>query len=335
MTHDIIPAQPHALTASALQPPALIVEAGPSAAFAYDEFFGAQIANPNTLEAYRRAVHRFLAWCEARGLALTQILPSHVGTYLKELLGSPPTKKQHLAAIRRFFDQLVIRHAVVLNPASSVRGPKYSQHEGATPDFTIEQAGHLLGAIDTSHVVGLRDRAIIATLIYTAARVGAIAKLNLADYYTDSTQRVLHFAEKGGKSRHIPVRHDLQLYLDAYLQAAGLAGASGEAPLFRTAQKKVRALTSARMSRVYIWRMVKRRCKDVGLPAERLTCHSFRATTATDLLDQDVPLADVQYLLGHADPRTTRLYDRRTRQVTRNTVERISVRPIAIHSHSV
>ena len=71
--------------------------------------------------------------------------------------------------------------------------------------------------------------------------------------------------------------------------------------------------------------MVKRRLRDAGLPAQQLSCHSFRATTITDLLTQGVPLEDVQYLAGHADPRTTRLYERRQKQVTRNIVERISV----------
>jgi integrase/recombinase XerD len=70
--------------------------------------------------------------------------------------------------------------------------------------------------------------------------------------------------------------------------------------------------------------MVKRRLKDAGLPMH-FSPHSFRVTTVTDLLAQGVPLEDVQFLAGHADPRTTRLYDRRQRRVTRNIVERISV----------
>lgn len=69
-------------------------------------------------------------------------------------------------------------------------------------------------------------------------------------------------------------------------------------------------------------RMVKRYAKKAGLP-NNLSPHSLRVAVATDLLDQGVALADVQYLLGHADPRTTRLYDRRHKQVTRNIVERI------------
>jgi site-specific recombinase XerD len=70
--------------------------------------------------------------------------------------------------------------------------------------------------------------------------------------------------------------------------------------------------------------MMKRRLKDAGLP-DNLSPHSFRVTTITDLLEQGVPLEDVQRLAGHADPRTPRLYDRRDKKVTRNVVERISV----------
>lgn len=73
-----------------------------------------------------------------------------------------------------------------------------------------------------------------------------------------------------------------------------------------------------------IGRMVKRRMAAAGLPS-RLSPHSFRVATITDLLEQGVPLEDVQNLAGHADPRTTRLYDRRQRRVTRNIVERISI----------
>jgi integrase len=102
-----------------------------------------------------------------------------------------------------------------------------------------------------------------------------------------------------------------------------LPGDPGDAPLFRSAVRKTKVLTLQAMTANDIYRMVKRRLRDADLPARLLSCHSFRATTITDLLTQGVPLADVQYLAGHADPRTTR--DRRQRQVTRNIVERISV----------
>ncbi len=104
-----------------------------------------------------------------------------------------------------------------------------------------------------------------------------------------------------------------------------IAGDDAGSPLFRTAIRKTGKLTTEPMTGNDIPRMVKRRFAAAGLPTERLTCHSFRATTITNLLDQGVPLEDVQYLAGHADPRTTQLYDRRKRAVTRNIVEKISI----------
>jgi integrase/recombinase XerD len=306
--------------------PAIITAAGKAAAFAYAEFFGAEIESLHTYRAYRYAVDQFLAWCGERGLALQRVSPALVGDYVRRhLVGSKPTKKLHLSALRKFFDRLVLRHVLMLNPASSVRAPRYSVVEGKTPAFSVEQARELLASIDTTHVVGLRDRAIIATLIYTAARVGAVAKLRLEDYSPDGNQWWFRFDEKGGKARTIPARHNLQTYIEAYLAAAGIERDPGETPLFRSAVRKTKVLTRVSMTANDVYRMVKRRVRGAGLPARSLTCHSFRATTITDLLNQGVPLEDVQYLAGHADPRTTRLYDRRQKQVTRNIVERISV----------
>jgi integrase/recombinase XerD len=107
------------------------------------------------------------------------------------------------------------------------------------------------------------------------------------------------------------------------LAAAGLASGTAE-PVFRTAAGRTRNLTTRPMTASDMCRMVKRRLKDAGLPTH-LSPHSFRVTTITDLLEQGVPLDEVQHLAGHADPRTTRLYDRRQKRVTRNVVERISV----------
>jgi site-specific recombinase XerD len=243
---------------------------------------------------------------------------------MDELRGAVPTKKQHLAALRHFFDHLVTRHAVILNPAASVRGERYQVVEGKTPEITVEQARRLLRSVDTSHVVGLRDRAIVGILVYTAARVGAVAKLQVRDYFDAGDQYCLRFSEKGGKSREIPVRHDLQHFMTSYLAAAGIAAAAPDVPLFRTAVRRTRRLTEHPMTAGDMGRTVKRRMRDAGLPA-RLSPHSCRVAIITDLLSQGVPLEDVQYLAGHADPRTTRLYDRRQRRVTRNIVERISI----------
>ena len=304
--------------------PVLIRDAGGAARFAFEEFIHGQIRNPFTRKAYLHAVKRFSEWCAGRQLDLVRITPADVGRYLDSLTVSTPTRKLHLAALRRFFDELVMRHVVILNPALSVRTERHQAVEGKTPEISIEHARRLLKSIDVSHDVGRRDRAIIGILIYTAARVGAVAKLRRMDFYKAGEQYCLRFHEKNGKVREIPVRHDLSLAILEYLEHSGLQYALPASPLFRTTIRKSRRLTQNLMTADDMGRMMKRRLSDAGL-STRLSPHSFRVTTITDLLEQGVPLADVQYLAGHADPRTTRLYDRRMQRVTRNIVERISV----------
>jgi len=304
--------------------PPLVTQAGGNARFAWDELFSAHIRNPHTRRAYSHAVRQFLAWCEAHTLELRQITPCSVGTYYDQLHASIPTKKQHLSALKCFFDRLVIRHALGLNPAASVRGERYQLAEGKTPEITVEQERTLLASIHVHDIVGLRDRAIAAVLIYTAARIGAVAGLRVGSYAHDGSQRVLRFLEKGGKARDIPVRDDLERFLSAYLEAAELCSAPDNEPLFRRLARKSRVLKPQAMTADDMGRMLKQRMADIGLPTQ-LSPHSFRVATITDLLSQGVPLEEVQHLVGHADPRTTRLYDRRQKKVMRSVVDRISV----------
>ena len=305
--------------------PAIIGQAGHNARFAFEEFFHAKIRNAHTRRAYRRAVFRFLEWCERRNRQLQQVSPADVGIYLDELPLCIASKKQVLAGLRHLFDGMVTRHAIALNPALSVRGERYQVVEGKTPEITIKQARTHLASIDTNTVVGLRDKAIISILVYTASRIGAVATLKVKDLYDVGDQYCLHFIDKGGKSREIPVRHDLQQLLRSYLQAIGLhLGDQTDRPLFLTTIRRTGVLSNRSMTAGDMGRMIKRRMKACGLP-QRLSPHSIRVAVITNLLDQGLPLEDIQNLAGHADPRTTRLYDRRQKTVTRNIVERISI----------
>jgi integrase len=119
------------------------------------------------------------------------------------------------------------------------------------------------------------------------------------------------------------VRHDLALWLNKYIAAAGIAE-DNEAPLFRAADGKRKFLTSSGYRAHSMRQMMKRRLEDAGLP-DLFSPHGFRVSVVTDLLNQNVPLEDVQCLTGHSNPRTTQIYDRRHRRVTRNIVERISI----------
>ncbi len=210
--------------------------------------------------------------------------------------------------------------------------------EGKTPEITIEQARTLLASIrvaktvttkegtdvETPLLVGLRDRAILATLEFTACRAGAVAKLRLGDFQNDGTQYVLRFQEKGGKSREIPVRHDLEGLYPRLSRRGGHRGreqGSAAVPLDGAADQATDRQPDDQQSDLRAGQAAAERCRAAGCGCRRT---SFRVSAITDLLTQGVPLEDVQYLAGHAEPRTTGLYDRRQKKVTRNIVERIS-----------
>jgi integrase/recombinase XerD len=189
---------------------------------------------------------------------LASMTPGMVGQYLVGLGGLPAKRNQHLAALRGFFDRVVNRHVCILNPAASVKGVKDQVIESKTPEITIEHARTLLASIKLSRkvknrqgelvevplVVGLRDRAILATLAYTARRAGAVAKLRLGDFQHDGQQYTLRFQKKGGNRRETPVRHDLDGFILAYVDAAGLPGGAKESPLFRASNGRSRTLAA-------------------------------------------------------------------------------------------
>ncbi|APZ94543.1 tyrosine-type recombinase/integrase [Fuerstiella marisgermanici] len=304
--------------------PKIIAAHGEAGRWCWEEYFGGRIRNANTRKTYLHAVRNFLHWCDTEGVPLQEISPGMVGRYFDLHPGSTPTKKLHMSAIRGLFDVLVQRHVMILNPALSVRTERYSVTEGKTPEITVEQSRQLLKSIELQSAIDFRDRAIISMLVYTAARVGAVAKLRLGDLVDEGNHLMIKFREKGGKDRSIPARISLREELDEYLVMLPINGSSKDDPVFRSAVGRTGLLTESPMSAIDICRMVKRRLKAAGLPLSA-SPHSFRSCTATDLLEQGISLEDVQYLLGHSDSRVTRLYDRRQRKITRNIVERISV----------
>jgi integrase/recombinase XerD len=189
--------------------------------------------------------------------------------------------KQNLAALRMLFDWLVTGHIIEANPAHAVRGPKHIVRKGKTPYLASDEAHELLDGIETTTLVGLRDRALIATMTYTFARVSAAIGMKVRDYYVLGRRSRVRLHEKGGKEHEVPCHHNLEKYLDDYIAAAGIAE-DPDGPLFRTAPGKPgMPLTRKPMSRLDSFRMIQRRAKAAGIPTLRLGNHSLRATGIT------------------------------------------------------
>jgi site-specific recombinase XerD len=300
------------------------------------EFFTVNIRNPNTRAAYGKAAVEFALWCEHKGLrALRDVQPFHVAAYIEELtqIMAAPSVKLQLAAIRMLFDWLVVGQIIPTNPAAAVRGPKHSVKKGKTPVLSADEARTLLDSIETKHfpnsisplpnVVGLRDRALIALLTYTFARVGAAVQMRVEDVYIQGRRTWIRLHEKGGKRHEMPCHHNLADYLDAYITAVGIAG-DAKGPLFRTTRGQSGYLTDRPMSRHDAWYMIRRRARAAGI-ATKIGCHTFRATGITEYLRNGGKLEIAQQMANHESARTTGLYDRRNDQVSLDEVERILI----------
>ncbi len=303
---------------------------------AWEEFIVG--VGPLTRIAYARAVRRFVTHLETLGLSVASATPRHVASYIESLAALPGfrqqhpprpmairTQKQHLAAIRHFYHHLIQRHAAIINPASSVRSPRLVVERGETRAMDAGTVRRLLDTIDPSTLIGQRDRTIIILLSRTAARVGAITKLTRGSVHLHrdtptaaDTSLTLH--EKNAKRRHLPLTPELRHTLEGWLARTGPG--NPDEPLFFSIHPS-RHIQRA-MQPQDVLRMIRRRLVEAGVPSEGLSCHSFRAGAATSLLASGLELTKVQDLLGHADPRTTRLYDARARQVQEDTLLRLA-----------
>ena len=304
--------------------PALIRDDGERTRVRFMEFFTANIRNPNTRRAYARATNEFLTWCGAVGVSsLAAVAPLHVATWieLKTHTLAAPSVKQRLAAIRHLFDWLVVGQVVPHNPAASVRGPSHTARTGKTPVLDPAEARQLLDSIDVSTPAGLRDRALIALMVFSFARIGAALSMKVEDVYTQNRRLWVRLREKGGKQHAMPCHHSLEVYLHAYLEGTGIEG-DAKGPLFRTIGRGTGQLSSTAIPQANAHAMVRRRALAAGLKT-LIGNHTFRATGITAYLKNGGTLENAASMANHASTRTTQLYDRRRDEISFDEVELI------------
>lgn len=314
------------ITVTGFHAPALISAAGERAQYRFLEFFTAQIRNSHTRRAYVGAINDFLAWCDDGGLrTIEQVTSLHVAAYIEQLGRevSAPTVKQHLAAIRSLFDWLATGGVLPFNPASAVRGPKHSVKRGKTPVLAPEEARLLIDAIDVATPIGLRDRALIGLMAYSFGRIGAATNMHIEDVFVQNRRLWVRLHEKGGKLHEMPCHHNLELYLQEYIEGCGL-GADPKGWLFRTIGRGTGRLTTTALPQQSAYEMVRRRALVVGI-ATKIGNHTFRATGITAYLKNGGTLEKAANMANHASTRTTQLYDRRSDDINLDEVERVLI----------
>ncbi|MGW3603374.1 tyrosine-type recombinase/integrase [Micromonospora sp. NPDC005161] len=273
----------------------------------------------HTRDAYRRDVTGWLSWCAGRDLDPLRANFLHVNEYARALestLGArsgrpltPATVARRLSALSSWYDFLVKLGAVPANPVGGADRPRVDRDHSATVGLTPEEVDALLSAADAdTGPTAARNRAAIALLADLGLRVGELISLDLTDLGTERGHRSVRFVGKGGKQRRRALTPGTGYAVDAYL--AQRAAATG-VPVPQLTGPLLVTASGARLDRHSVFRMVRRLARAAGIPAwAKLSPHSLRHAFATTARSEGVPLEDVQDAMGHADPRTTRRYDR-------------------------
>ncbi|MCY1143321.1 tyrosine-type recombinase/integrase [Actinoplanes sp. Pm04-4] len=254
----------------------------------------------HTRAAYRRDVAVWLAWCAEREVDPLRVSFLDVNAYARGLESqnlAPATVARKLSGLSSWYDFLVKVRAIDANPVAGADRPYVSRDHSATLGLSPEEVDALL---ERAREAGLRHHAVMTILADLGLRVGELVGLDLADLGWERGHRTVRFVGKGGKQRRRALTPGASAALDAYLAERG----DEDGPMFLTS-------TGGRLDRHAVFRLMRRLAVEAGIPeADRLSPHSLRHAFATTARAEGIPLEDVQDAMGHADPRTTRRYDR-------------------------
>lgn len=259
-------------------------------------------SSPHTLTAYTRNLTGFCVWLDGHTLDLLTVRRVHVDGFRHTLSGAPTTVARTLAAVSSFYRYAMSEGVVDRNPVEMIVRPTVDADHSSTQGLNREQAKTLLAV---AHRDGLRSAALVNLLMFTGVRISEALNASTADYGHDAGHRTLNIRRKGGKSAKVAVPAPAVVALNTYLGTSGadlVLGHAQSLPLFTTA-------TGKPWNRSEAFRTVQRLARKAGIQGQ-ISPHSLRHTFATIALDSGTSLHALQDSMGHADPRTTRRYDR-------------------------
>lgn len=280
------------------------------------------LSSENTRKAYRRDLMALFTFFDGQGFDALSAQRHHIDAWRTTLDGAPSTVARKLAAVSSFYAYAANDAEVIdTNPVQRVARPKVDADHSSTQGLTKDQA---VALIDAAREDGARAYALVSLLLLTGIRTSEALSARLSDLQHDSGHRVLMVTRKGGKRAKVVLPAQVVDALSTYLGTSAAEGtelesadaASTDPLLFTTKNGKGWMPSEA-------FRTVRRLAEAAGIDGH-VSPHSLRHTHATLALDAGIPLRDLQDSLGHADPRTTRRYDR-----ARGRLERSSAHAVA------
>ena len=299
-----------------------IIDARQDAREACYDFFEHTITSKDTKQTYRRALTRLMAYCSDMGIDdLLDIEASHIKRYVEGLKddGKKAAAKTAYYSGKAFFQHCVDDGVLTINPAGSVKVKFKKAKRGKTPIITANDVKAIIASIpDLSDIennppkeTDMRDRALIAIMAHTFARIGGALSCRLKDFQYEDGDYWLDMTEKGDDEHYIPIPAAAVPMIQEYIEFCGLT--DGDAWLFQSANRNGK-LTGKPYDRTNSLDMVKRRARIILGKDINVRNHTFRATGITRALDEGKPYELVQDMANHSDGNTTKIYDRSRRK---------------------
>lgn len=306
--HGLIPSQDGALaTADILD----ILKAIPE-----EDVWLAGFMSVHTRRAYRDAVADLLRRYAIRDPAdFRRVDRSAVVSWQRAIKAEclkPRTIRVRLSALSSLFTRLVDKRAADGNPVREIRRPKVNRKHGSTASFSQKEARTILDAPDPAGILGLRDRAILAVGFYAGCRRSEIAGMTVASFHSTAGHPALRFVAKGGHEHIVVIHANAAKRIEEYLATAGHKD-DVDGPLFRPVRNNARGPQSLRhhLHPDVIDRLIRKYARNALGRTRGYSAHSMRATFITTALENGANMEDVQEAVGHANPSTTKQYDRR------------------------
>lgn len=263
-------------------------------------------SSTRTRKAYGRDVERFTAWLAEHRVHPLDAARAHVDLYARQLEhdgAADSTIARALSSLSSFYAYAVDEDVIARNPVTRVRRPRVSPDDTATVGLSRDDARQLL---EVARADGQRSHALVTLLLTNGLRVGEALGADVTGLGTARGHRTLSVRRKAGKRATVPLAPSTVEAVEAYI------GDRVEGPLFVTSSGR-------RMDEPAVFRLVRRLARQAGVAAaEQVSPHSLRHAAVTAALDAGVALRDVQDFAGHADPRTTRRYDRARHSLDRH-----------------
>jgi len=277
----------------------------------------ANIRNVHTKRAYLKDVQQFQQFSGITALEdFRDVTRAHVISfrdYLQRQDMSAATIRRKIAALSALFNHLCNVNSIRYNPCAGVKRPSEGTNEGKIPALSNAQTKRLLCAPPDNTLKGIRDRAILAILLYHGLRREELCKLKVKD--VEQRQGIAHFIVHGKRDtiRYVPIHPAAMRLMNAY-RGMDCRIEESDSPLFRPVKNNTNKILMKHLTPDAIYKMVRSYALKANLLSEILNigAHAMRATAATNALEHAADITKVQEMLGHSNIATTKLYDRRS-----------------------